>query len=138
MQTETVQLVQYSWAAVLPIKDTAASLFYQRLFELDPGLKSMFPEDLAEQKRKLMAMLGTAVQGLSSPAVLMPAVQALGRRHVGYGVKDAHYDTVGAALLWTLEQGLGDAFDHKLKMAWTEVYVTLANVMKAAAAAEAA
>ena len=138
MKAETIQLVQSSWSIVVPIKDVAATLFYQRLFELDPSLRDLFPEDLAEQKRKLMAMLGTAVNGLSNPDTLVPAVQALGQRHVGYGVKDAHYDTVCAALLWTLEQGLGTAFDHKLKGAWAEVYTVLANAMKEAAAAEAA
>jgi hemoglobin-like flavoprotein len=138
MKSETVVLVQSSWAKVLPISDTAADLFYARLFELDPALRALFPGDLKEQKRKLMAMLGTAVNGLGNLGALVPAVQALGKRHVGYGVKDAHYDTVGTALLWTLEQGLGPEFDHKLKAAWTEVYTVLAGTMKTAAAADAA
>ncbi len=138
MNSKTVQLVQASWMKVLPIADTAADLFYGRLFELDPKLRALFPQDLKEQKRKLMAMLNTAVNGLSNVALLIPAVQALGKRHVVYGVQDAHYDTVGAALLWTLEQGLGPAFDSELRAAWTEVYGILADTMKAAAAAEAA
>lgn len=138
MNSKTVQLVQASWMKVLPITDTAADLFYGRLFELDPKLRALFPQDLKEQKRKLMAMLNTAVNGLSNVALLIPAVQALGKRHVVYGVQDAHYDTVGAALLWTLEQGLGPAFDSELRAAWTEVYGILADTMKAAAAAEAA
>ncbi len=138
MNSKTVQLVQASWMKVLPITDTAADLFHGRLFELDPKLRALFPQDLKEQKRKLMAMLNTAVNGLSNVALLIPAVQALGKRHVVYGVQDAHYDTVGAALLWTLEQGLGPAFDSELRAAWTEVYGILADTMKAAAAAEAA
>lgn len=138
MKPETILLVQTSWAQVLPIKDTAADLFYTRLFELDPALRELFPADLKEQKRKLMAMLGTAVNALGNLSALVPVAQDLGRRHVGYGVQDAHYDTVGAALLWTLERGLGAAFDQKLRAAWAEVYTVLANTMKEAAAADAA
>lgn len=128
---EQKKLVQESWELVVPIADTAAELFYGRLFELDPELKHLFRStDMKEQSRKLMQMLAMAVKGLDSLDKLVPAVEDLGRRHVGYGVKDSHYDTVGAALLWTLEKGLGDGFTPEVREAWTQVYTVLASVMK--------
>ena len=134
MNTETITLVQDSWSKVAPIADTAAQLFYGRLFELDPSLQPMFAHsDMAEQRKKLMQMLTVAVRGLSRLDEIVPAVQALGRRHVGYGVTDSHYATVGAALIWTLEQGLGDAFTPELRQAWVTTYTILADTMKDAA-----
>ena len=126
-------LVQESFAAVRPIADDAAALFYRRLFELDPSLERMFKGDMAEQRRKLMQMLTAAVKGLDRLEQLVPVVEDLGRRHAGYGVADAHYDTVGAALLWTLEKGLGNAFTPEVKDAWATVYGLLAGTMKNAA-----
>ena len=138
MDEQVRTLVQESWSKVVPIADDAAKLFYARLFELDPSLTSLFPEDLTEQRKKLMATLGVAVKGLADLDSLVPVLQRLGERHVGYGVKDAHYDTVGAALLWTLAQGLGAAFTGPVEAAWTEVYGVVATTMKDAAAAAAA
>jgi hemoglobin-like flavoprotein len=126
--------VQTTWEQVVPISDQAATLFYGRLFELDPQLKPLFSTDIKEQGRKLMTMITAAVRGLSDLGRLVPVVEDLGRRHVGYGVKDSHYDTVGAALLWTLEQGLGPAFTAEVKEAWAAVYNILASTMKKAAA----
>jgi hemoglobin-like flavoprotein len=126
-------LVQESFAAVMPIADDAAALFYRRLFELDPSLERMFKGDMTEQRRKLVHMLTAAVKGLDRLDQLVPVVEELGRRHVGYGVADAHYDTVGAALLWTLEKGLGNAFTPDTKDAWIAVYGLLAGTMKNAA-----
>ncbi len=126
-------LVQESWEKVKPISETAAELFYGKLFELDPELKPMFANsDMKEQGKKLMLMIGTAVRGLDTLGELVPAVQNLGKRHVGYGVKAEHYDTVGAALLDTLAKGLGDDFTEQTKEAWTITYTTLATVMKEA------
>jgi hemoglobin-like flavoprotein/uncharacterized protein YukE len=130
---EQVRLVQSTFEKVAPIAETAAELFYKRLFELDPSLKSLFKGDMKEQGRKLMAMIATAVKGLNNVEKLVPAVQALGVRHAGYGVLDPHYDTVAQALLWTLEQGLGDAFTPEVKNAWATVYGVLAKTMKDAA-----
>jgi len=129
-----VELVQGTWEQVVPISDQAAVLFYGRLFELDPDLKPLFSTDMKEQGRKLMTMITAAVRGLSDLGKLVPVVEDLGRRHVGYGVKDSHYDTVGAALLWTLEKGLGAAFTAEVKEAWATVYTILATTMKKAAA----
>lgn len=126
-------LVQDSWTKVAPIADTAAALFYARLFELDPAVKPLFANsDMKEQGKKLMQMIGVAVKGLDTLGELVPAVQALGKRHVAYGVKAEHYDTVGAALLDTLEKGLGEDFTPETKEAWTITYTTLAGVMKEA------
>jgi len=126
-------LVQESFAIVAPIADDAAALFYRRLFELDPSLERMFRGEMSEQRRKLMQMLTAAVKGLDRLDQLVPVVQDLGRRHANYGVEDRHYDTVGAALLWTLEKGLGKAFTPETKEAWTTVYGILATTMKQAA-----
>ena len=128
------QLIQSSFAKVVPIAEQAAELFYGRLFELDPALKPMFKGDMSEQGRKLMSTLGVAVGSLDNLDALLPVLQNLGRGHVAYGVQDSHYDTVGAALLWTLEQGLGDDFTPELKDAWVEFYTIVATVMKEAAA----
>ncbi len=132
------KLVQDSFAAVAPNAEAAAGLFYGHLFELDPSLKALFKGDMKEQGRKLMAMLKIAVAGLDDLGKLVPAVQDLGRRHTAYGVKDEHYNTVAAALLWTLEQGLKDGFTPDVKAAWTAVYGVLAETMKSAPAAQPA
>jgi hemoglobin-like flavoprotein len=126
-------LVQQSFAMIAPIADDAAALFYRRLFELAPELRPMFHSDMAEQRRKLMQMLSAAVKGLDRLEQLVPAVQDLGRRHQGYGVVEEHYETVGLALLWTLEKGLGEAFTFEVKQAWAAVYALLATTMKEAA-----
>jgi hemoglobin-like flavoprotein len=130
-----VGLVQESWKQVLPIKDEAAQMFYRRLFELNPGLQSLFKGEMAEQRRKLMAMIGTAVSSLGRVDTLVPALRELGRKHGGYGVHAKDYDTVGAALLWTLEQGLGAQFTPEVRAAWTETYGVLAATMQAGATA---
>ena len=132
MTPEKIALVQGSFKQVAPIADVAAHIFYDRLSETAPEVRSLFPEDMTEQKKKLMQMLGIAVNGLTNLDAILPAVQDLGKRHEGYHVTDAHYDSVGSALLFTLEKGLGDAFTPDVKDAWTETYVTLAGVMKGA------
>jgi hemoglobin-like flavoprotein len=126
-------LVQDSFKSIATIADDAAVLFYQRLFELDPRLRPMFRGDMAEQRKKLMQMITAAVKGLDRLEQLVPVVEDLGRRHAGYGVAEEHYDTVGAALLWTLEAGLGRAFTAEVQEAWTAVYGLLATTMKNAA-----
>ena len=134
MTPEQIALVQGTWKKVLPISDTAAELFYTRLFSLDPSLKPLFKGDMKKQGRLLMTMIGTAVNGLTRLDAIVPAVQDLGRRHVKYGVKDQHYDTVATALVWTLEQGLGQAFTPDVKQSWVAAYTILSTTMKDAAA----
>jgi hemoglobin-like flavoprotein len=138
MTPEQVQLVKSSWQQVVPIADKAAELFYGKLFELDPSVKPLFKGDMVEQGQKLTKMLNTAVNGLERLNAIVPAVQQLGVRHIAYGVRDEHYDTVGAALLWTLGAGLGDAFTDDVREAWATVYGILADTMKAAAREAAA
>ena len=133
MTPEKIALVRSSWQLVLPIKDIAAQLFYGQLFELDPSLRSMFKGDMVEQGRKLMMIFNTAVNSLDNLGPILGAVEEMGRRHVGYGVTEAHYDTVGSALIWTLGKGLGEQFTPAVKDAWVETYTTLATAMKQAA-----
>ncbi len=130
---EQITLVRESWEQVLPIADKAAELFYGRLFELDPSLRPMFPDDMTAQGKKLMTMINTAVSNLDRLDDIIPAIQDLGVRHLEYGVKNSQYNTVGSALLWTLGQGLGDAFTTEVMAAWTDVYTLLADTMKEAA-----
>ena len=130
-----IKLVQESFEKVVPIADAAATLFYGRLFDLDPALESLFKGDMVEQGRKLMQMIGVAVKSLDRLEQVLPAVSALGARHAGYGVREKDYDTVGRALIWTLKKGLGEDFTPEAEAAWAEVYATLAGAMKSAQAA---
>lgn len=133
MTPDQISLIRESFAKVAPIAPQAAELFYGRLFELDPSVRALFKGDMKEQGRKLMAMIATAVANLDNLAAVVPAVQALGARHVTYGVQPAHYATVGAALLWTLGQGLGEAFTPACHDAWAAMHGTVAGVMQTAA-----
>ncbi|MBO6893736.1 MAG: hemin receptor [Roseibium sp.] len=133
MTPDQIQLVQSSFAKVVPIADKAAELFYGKLFEIAPETKALFKSDISEQGRKLMTTLGVVVNGLSNLEAILPAAKALAVKHVDYGVTPSHYQPVGAALIWTLEQGLGDAFDEKTKTAWGAAYAALSGVMIAAA-----
>lgn len=137
MTPENIALVKTSWQQVLPIQKAAAELFYGRLFELDPSLRPLFRGDMAEQGRKLMTMINTVVMSLDRLGPMLGAIEDLGRRHVAYGVTDAHYDTVGSALLWTLGKGLGEQFTLAVQAAWAQTYDTLASAMKQAATAAA-
>lgn len=134
MNPKQIALIQTSFAHVVPIAESAAALFYERLFALDPALRPLFQGDLHEQGRKLMTMLVVVVRGLAQPDQLLPAVEALGRRHAAYGVRETHYATVGAALLWTLRQGLGQQFTPEAEAAWAAAYTLLATVMAQASA----
>jgi hemoglobin-like flavoprotein len=129
MTPEQIALVQDSFAKVAPISETAAVLFYNRLFEIAPQVKAMFPSDMTEQRRKLMAMLAAVVHGLGNLESILPAASALATRHVSYGAKAEHYPVVGAALLWTLEQGLGEGWTPELADAWSTAYGTLSGYM---------
>lgn len=129
MTPRQIDLVQSSFAKVAPIADTAAGLFYARLFETAPEVRPLFRHDIGEQGRKLMATLGMVVNGLKSLDELLPAVRALSARHADYGVTPAHFTPVGAALIWTLERGLGDDFTDETREAWLAAYGVLSAVM---------
>jgi hemoglobin-like flavoprotein len=130
MDLNQIQLIRQTFAQVVPIADTAAALFYKKLFELDPSLRPLFSSSLDEQGRKLMQMIGAAVGLLDKPKVLVPTLEGLGRRHVAYGVRTEHYDTVGVALILTLQQGLGAAFTTEARQAWVALYELIATTMK--------
>jgi hemoglobin-like flavoprotein len=134
MTPDQKTLVQESFRLLTPIADLAARLFHQRLFELDPKLKSLFKGDMEEQGKKLMKMIAAAVNALDRLEEIVPAVQDLGARHAGYGVEEKDYDIVGNALLWTLQQGLDDLYTSEVEEAWIAAYSELSNTMKNAAA----
>jgi len=129
MTPEQVSLVQQSFSKVAPIADTAAVLFYDRLFEVAPQVKGMFPADMTDQRKKLMATLAVVVNGLSNLESILPAASALATRHVAYGARPEHYPVVGATLLWTLEKGLGEAWTPDIAEAWTAAYGLLSGYM---------
>ncbi len=137
MNDHTISLVRESFDLVEPIAPQAAALFYANLFAADPSLQRLFRGDMVAQGAKLMLMIGVAVAKLDEPEVLMPALRQLGARHAGYGVQDEHYETVGGALLKTLQQGLGAAWTPEVESAWIDVYGVLAATMKDAAAVPA-
>jgi nitric oxide dioxygenase len=129
MTPDQANLVQQSFAKVAPISGQAAVLFYDRLFEVAPQVKAMFPADMTEQRKKLMATLAIVVNGLTNLEAILPAASSLAKRHVSYGAKPEHYPVVGGALLWTLEKGLGDAWTPEVAAAWTAAYGTLSGYM---------
>ena len=139
MTPQQIEMVKKTWVMVVPIADTAAELFYGRLFQLEPSYKTLFKNDMKEQGKKLMKTINIAVEALDDVEPLIPVLKKMGADHVGYGVKERDYNVVGAALLWTLEQGLGDAFTEEVKSGWAAVYGVLAGVMiEGAAEAEQA
>jgi hemoglobin-like flavoprotein len=137
MTPRQIAFVQGSWQEILAVPETAAELFYLRLFALDPSLQPMFKGEMREQGRKLIAMMSVAVNGLARIETLVPVIEALGRRHADYGVKDEHYASVAVALLWALERALRDRFTPEVKDAWTAAYGLLAATMQGAARSEA-
>ena len=137
MTPSQIELVQNSFAKVAPSSDQAATIFYDRLFEIAPQVRAIFPDDLTEQRKKLMATLAVVVNGLTNLPAILPAASALAKRHVGYGAKPEHYPVVGSALLWTLEKGLGGAWTPDVAEAWTAAYGTLSGYMIAEAYGEA-
>jgi hemoglobin-like flavoprotein len=134
LTSQEIEIIRTDWRAVEGIAMQAATLFYDRLFELDPTLRRLFKADLSDQKKKLLQMLGAAIARLDDLPGLVPAVQSLGQRHAGYGVLPAHYATVGAALLWTLHAGLGVTFNEQHESAWAKLYGVLSETMQASAA----
>jgi hemoglobin-like flavoprotein len=129
MTPADIKLVQASFSQVIPIADQAATMFYDRLFTIAPEVKPLFKGDAATQRRVLMATLGAVVGGLNNLDAILPTASALAKRHVNYGVKADHHGPVGEALLWTLQTGLGPAWNPQLETAWTEAYTTLSNYM---------
>jgi hemoglobin-like flavoprotein len=129
MTPDQVQLVQQSFSKVAPISEQASVIFYDRLFEVAPTVRALFPDDMKEQRKKLMATLAVVVNGLSNIESVLPAASALAKRHVNYGARPEHYPVVGGALLFTLEKGLGADWTPELAAAWTAAYGTLSTYM---------
>ena len=129
MTPDQIKAIQDSFAKVAPISEQAAALFYGRLFEIAPHVKPLFRGDMKEQGRKLMVTLAVVVNGLRNLESVLPAASALAKRHVDYGVKGADYAPVGAALLWTLEKGLGAQWTPELAAAWGSAYAILSEYM---------
>jgi len=134
MTTHDIELVKKSWTTVATIDmETVGGLFYNRLFEIAPEVKPMFSRSsIAEQSRKLLSMLSYVIAKLDKLDDILEEVAKLAKRHSQYGVKESHYAAVGAALLWTLEKGLGDLWNEELKAAWTRIYTVLSGAMIAA------
>ena len=130
MEPRQIEIVQETFERLLPQADAAAELFYTNLFASDPSLRKLFPEDMTEQRQKLMTMLHMAVNSLWRPEKIITALQSLGSRHAGYGVTSAHYTTVGNALIATLRQAFGDAFTAEVEGAWVSAYGLIANTMQ--------
>ena len=133
MTPDQIDLVQTSFSKVKPIADTAAEIFYGRLFEIAPAVRPFFPEDLSAQGKKLMAALGAVVAGLKAPDKVIPVLEELAVRHKDYGTEAVHYPVVGEALIWTLEKGLGPDFTPDVKDAWVGAYTLISSVMTNAA-----
>jgi hemoglobin-like flavoprotein len=129
MTPQQVEQVQANFAKVVPIADQAAALFYQRLFDMAPEVRMLFKGDMAGQGRKPMTAIATVVNSLGDIDAVAPAVCDLAKRHVAYGVQPEHYELVGAALLWTLEQGLGSDFTRAVSDAWTTAYGAVSQMM---------
>lgn len=139
MTPEQTQIIRANWQQVTPIADTAATLFYERLFEIDPAVKPLFAKtDMSAQRSRLLNAIALVIAGLEQVETLRPTLSDLGRRHVGYGVEDRHYDSVGAALLWTLKEGLGENWTTEAEAAWTEAFGLIAGAMRQGAEAETA
>ncbi len=130
MEQHEIELTKQSWQLVLPIADQAADLFYSRLFELAPSIEQMFAStDMSDQKGKLLRAISLVISNLHQPSCLISDIEALGHRHAGYGVLPQHYEPVGQALLWTLEQGLGDYWNEEVRAAWASAYGLIASAM---------
>ena len=136
MTPHQIQLVRQSFAAADQDAQALARLFYARLFVVDPSTRPLFPSDLSDQRVKLMAVLRLVVASLDRLDPLLPRIEELARRHVGYGVSARHYPSVGLALIWALEQALGPAFTAEDRAAWITAYGILSTTMIAAARVE--
>jgi hemoglobin-like flavoprotein len=133
LTSQQIALVQSTFRTVQPMGETAAQIFYKRLFEIEPATAALFKGDMKQQGRNFMQVLAVAVGGLSNMSTLTPMVQQLGLRHAGYGVRAEHFDSVRKALLWTLALVLQDAYTDDVRAAWATAYAMLAGVMKEAA-----
>jgi hemoglobin-like flavoprotein len=129
MTDSNILAVKNSWSYIMFQSEEFSGLFYQKLFELNPSLRHLFKGNIEEQGSKLMRMLTMIIARLQRLQDIETEVKALGHRHVGYGTRPEHYQTVGQALLWSLENALGDRWSEETRKAWTEAYTIMANTM---------
>ena len=135
LTAEQVNIIRDTWRSIGPISNMVPQIFYDRLFEIDPSTKPLFTKtNMPGQHVKLMEALELVAENANDLDSLTPALEDLGRRHVRYGVEDKHYDSVGAALMWTLERGFGAAFTHEVRQAWLLAYQFVSGTMRQAAA----
>lgn len=134
MNAAQLELVQTTFARLAVMPEVTGALFYERLFVANPSFRPLFKNDMRVQSVKLMTMLTMVVYNLPEPDHVLLAIRELAIRHATYGVKPADYDALGEALLWTLEQVLGEDFSPAVREAWTLCYDELASEMKAAVA----
>lgn len=130
MTTEQIEIVKENFNQIAPLADLVAAEFYERLFQLDASLRPLFKEDLTEQKKHLMMMLKFAIGTLDRMEVFEPSLEELGRKHIAYGVKETHYETVGDALILTLRAMLGASLTEQLEAAWIAAYSLIAGTMQ--------
>lgn len=136
MNAEQIALVRKTFEKVEPIAQETGDLFYNRLFEIDPGIRPLFKGDIKKQALMLMTVIGLAVRGLDRPESIADSIRSLGARHYSYGVTPPDYNTFGAALIWALEQSMGDDFTPEVKAAWVEAFAVLSQAMKDATTVE--
>jgi hemoglobin-like flavoprotein len=135
MTSEQIAIVRKTWARIAPVTDRVAALFYERLFELDPGARGLFgTTDLRDHGRKLTQRLAAILDLLDRPDELLTAVGELGRRHAMHGVGWRHYGMAADALFTALECCLGPGFNPDARAAWSLAYWTVARAMQRAAA----
>lgn len=131
---ELIDLVQASWEKILPHRKHATAFFCEKLFELDPDLKRLFEGDAHNQARKMMLMLGQTVASLGRLEKVLPMLNDVAMKHIQVGAKEKDYSSVRSALIWTLEQGLAEAFTVDVRVAWNQTFSALVDVMQRASA----
>jgi hemoglobin-like flavoprotein len=131
MKPEQIKLVKKTWKILMGIDPRIiGDAFYSKLFADQPGIRKLFPSDMNQQYIKLVDMLSSIIMNLDhNPAIGLPDIAAMSKRHTDYGVKPAHYVMVGSALIWTLKKGLGSEWNQEIEEAWSDCYQSLADIM---------
>ena len=125
-----VMLVQSSWDEVEPVAHKVGENFYKKLFELDKTAAGLFGDNIKDQSKTLMSMIGMAVELLDHPESMGPAMKELGGRHTGYKVEASHFAPFSEALLWAMEQELHSGFSEDVKEAWESTLTFLFGMMQ--------
>lgn len=126
-------LVQQSFALLEPALEPLMDLFFARLFQMEPSLRNLFPNDLSHHKRIFCRTLALIICEMEELAQLDTRVEELGKLYIALGLDAGAYDTLGAALVWTVEIGLGEAFTLEMRTAWSLFYGEMAKGIRVAA-----